>query len=314
MPKEQTLQTLDQQAIIPATTATVPEAGQQPTDGKGTITMKKLLKYDPNALDIARAMVAIISPDDAFLFGSRARGDWTNQSDIDVLTIAEQHRETRAKYQQALQTGQAMATEIYGRPVKIDLVRYNLQDFEYYRQARTHLTHSALKEGINMSGEATGYGNQYPDTEPNNWPDIEQRFTNYQRQILAAENNLEAGLGYEEVGFHFQRALENAMKGFLSYMDHEDGQDNAWIRSHSISDLPEVIRTFPEGQAALGTNDFTFLNDYAINIPYEGVQDPLPDEAEVLQRIMETVDNMMRFIEQDSGTELSRYQPPGPRT
>ena len=276
--------------------------------------MTKLLKYDPSALDIARAMVAIVSPDDAFLFGSRARGDWTDQSDIDVLTIAEQRHDTRAKYQQALQTGQAMAITIYGKPVKIDLVRYSLQDFQYYRQARTHLTHSALKEGISMGGEATGYGNQYPDTEPNNWPDIEQRFTNYQRQILAAENNLEAGLAYEEVGFHFQRSLENAMKGFLSYMDYDDGQDNAWMRSHSISDHQEVVRTFPEGQAALRANDFTFLNDYAINIPYEGVQDPLPDEAEVLLSIKETVDNMMRFIEQDSGTELSRYQPPGPRT
>ena len=276
--------------------------------------MTELLKYDPSALDIARAMVAIVSPQDAFLFGSRARGDWTDQSDIDVLTIAEQRQDTKTKYQQALRTGQAMAIRIYGRPVKIDLVRYNLQDFEHYRQARTHLTHSALKEGINLSGEATGYGNQYPDPEPNNWPDIEQRFTNYQRQILAAENNLEAGLGYEEVGFHFQRSLENAMQGFLSYMDYDDGQDNAWMHSHSISDLQEVVRTFPEGQAALGANDFTFLNDYAINIPYEGVQDPLPDEAEVLLNIMETVDNMMRFIEQDSGTGLPRYQSPGPRT
>ena len=280
-------------------------------DGR-TITMKKLLTYDPSALDIARAMVAIVSPDDAFLFGSRARGDWTDQSDIDVLTIAEQRHDTRVKYQQALQTGKAMAIEIYGRPVKIDLVRYSLRDFEYYRQARTHLTHSALQEGINMSGEATGYGNQYPDAEPNNWPDIEERFTNYQRQILAAENNLEAGLGYEEVAFHFQRSLENAMKGFLSYMDYGD-DENAWMHRHSVSELQEVVRTFPEGQAALGANDFTFLNDYAIEIPYEGVQDPLPDEAEVLLNIMETVENMMRFIERDSGTELSRYQPPGPR-
>ena len=274
--------------------------------------MKKMLTYHPSALDIARAMVAIVSPDDAFLFGSRARGDWTDQSDIDVLTIAEQRHDTRVKYQQALQTGRAMAIEIYGRPVKIDLVRYSLRDFEYYRQARTHLTHSALQEGVNMSGEATGCGNQYPDAEPNNWPDIEQRFTNYQRQILAAENNLEAGLGYEEVGFHFQRSLENAMKGFLSYMDYGD-DDNAWMHSHSVSELQEVVRTFPEGQAALGANDFTFLNHYAIEIPYEGVQDPLPDEAEVLLNIMDAAENMMRFIERDSGTELSRYQPPGRR-
>ena len=275
--------------------------------------MTELLTYDPRALDIARAMVAIVSPDDAFLFGSRARGNWTDRSDIDVLTIAEQRRDTRVKYRQAIQTGQAMAIEIYGRPVKIDLLRYTMQDFHYYRQAKTHLTYSALMEGINMSGGATGYGNQYPDIEPNNWPDIEQRFTNYQRQVLAAENNLEAGLGYEEVGFHFQRSLENAMKGFLSYMEYDDGEDNTWMRSHSISELQEVVRTFPEGQAALGPNDYTFLNDYAIEIPYEGVQEPLPDEAEVLLNIKETVDNMMRFIEQDSGTELPRYQPPGPR-
>ena len=75
------------------------------------------------------------------------------------------------------------------------------------------------------------------------------------------------------------------------------------MRNHSISELQEMVRTFPEGQAALGANDFTFLNDYAIEIPYEGVQDPLPDEAEVLLNIMETADNMMRFIEQDAGTE-----------
>ena len=44
--------------------------------------MSNLPPYDQRAFDIARAMVEIISPEDAFLFGSRARGDWNDTSDI----------------------------------------------------------------------------------------------------------------------------------------------------------------------------------------------------------------------------------------
>ena len=269
--------------------------------------------HDQRALDVARTMVRIISPEDAFLFGSRARGDWNDNSDIDVFTIEEPGVHTRTKYREALQAGRAKAQELYGHPVRIDLVRYSPEDFHHYRQARTHLACSALTEGINMDREPTGYGNEYEELEPNNWPDVEQRFTNYQRQILAAENNLEAGLGYEEVGFHFQRSLENAMKGFLAYMDYDDGLDNVWMRTHNINTLQDAVLKFPEGMGIIGTQDFSFLTAYAIEIPYQGVQDPLPDEASVLESIRETVSAMTRLIEEDSGHALPRYQPPGPR-
>ena len=48
--------------------------------------MSNLPPYDQRAFDIARAMVEIISPEDAFLFGSRARGDWNDTSDIALPT------------------------------------------------------------------------------------------------------------------------------------------------------------------------------------------------------------------------------------
>lgn len=269
--------------------------------------------HDARAITVAQAVRDVIYPIDIFLFGSRARGDWNDDSDIDIFTISESDAGTKEKYRRALQEGKAKVLEIYGRPLKIDLVRYSPADFHRYRQARTHLTYAALKDGITMNHEPVGQDDRYPDTPPNNWPDVEQRFTNYQRQMMAAEITLEAGLGYEEVVQHFQRSLENALEGFLAYMQYDDGQGNGWLRSHNIGILQDAVRTFADGQSILAGNDFSFLNEYAIDAPYEGVQEPLPDEAGVLAAIKATVSAMMEFIENDAGASLPRYTPPGRR-
>ena len=269
--------------------------------------------YDARAIAVARAVRDVIHPIDIFLFGSRARGDWNDDSDIDIFTISESDASTKEKYWLALQEGKAKALEIYGHPVKIDLVRYSPADFHRYRQARTHLTYAALKDGINMNHEPVGDGNHYPSIPPNNWPDVEQRFINYQRQVLLAEMALDAGLGYEEVGHNFQRSLENALKGFLAFVQYDDGQNNDWLRSHDIGILQDAMRTFADGQRILAGNDFSFLTEFAITAPYEGVQDPPPDEAGVLAAIKATVAAMMEFIENDAGAILPRYTPPGRR-
>ncbi len=269
--------------------------------------------YDAKAILVARTIKEIATPDDIFLFGSRARGDWDDASDIDVFTIADADPATKERHRRALKAGQSRAMELYGRPIKIDLVRYSPVDFERFRTARTHLTYHALKDGITMNCEPAAQSDRYPDVEPNNRPDVEQRFTNYQRQILAAESLLEQGLGYEEVGQQFQRCLENACKGLLAHLDYNDGAGNSWRRTHSIAVLQVAIRTFPNGQRILGDADFAFLDEYAIDAPYEGVQQPLPDEYQVLESIRATVGDMMAFIATDSGEPLPTYIPPGPR-
>ena len=269
--------------------------------------------YDERAIAVAQVVRDVIQPVDIFLFGSRARGDWREDSDIDIFTISESDAGTKEKYWLGLQAGKAKALEVYGHPVKIDLVRYNPADFHRYRQARTHLTYAALRDGINMNHEPTSDGGRYPHTPPNNWPDVEQRFINYQRQVMAAEVTLEAGLGYEEVGQHLQRCLENALKGFLAYMGYDDGQGNTWLRTHDIGALQQAVGTFADGRRILAGSDFSFLTEYAIDAPYEGVQEPPPDEARVLSAIKATVTAMMEFIENDAGARLPRYTPPGPR-
>lgn len=275
--------------------------------------MNSATNYDAKAILVARSVEEIAAPDDIFLFGSRARGDWDDASDIDIFTIADSEPATKERHRRALKAGQDRALEIYGHPVKIDLVRYSPADFERFRSARTHLTYHALKDGINMNCEPAAHSGRYPEVEPDNRPDVEQRFINYQRQILAAESLLEQGLGYEEVGQQFQRCLENAYKGFLAYLEYDDGAGNAWRRTHSLAALQVAIRTLPNGQRILGDADLAFLDEYTIDAPYEGVQEPLPDEYEVLESIRATVNAMMAFIATDSGQPLPTYTPPGPR-
>ena len=275
--------------------------------------MNSATNYDAKAILVARSVEKIAAPDDIFLFGSRARGDWDDASDIDIFTIADAEPATKERHRRALKAGQDRALEIYGHPVKIDLVRYSLADFERFRSARTHLTYHALKDGISMNCEPAAHSGRYPEVEPDNRPDVEQRFINYQRQILAAESLLEQGLGYEEVGQQFQRCLENAYKGFLAYLEYDDGAGNAWRRTHSLAALQVAIHTLPDGRRILGDADFAFLDEYAIDAPYEGIQEPLPDEYAVLGSIKATVGSMMAFIAADSGQPLPAYTPPGPR-
>ncbi len=85
--------------------------------------MKATATHDVKALEVARTMVLLIKPEDAFLFGPGAGGDWEESSDIDIFTIARQTAETRANYQYAKEADRAKALDLYIHPVKVDLVR-----------------------------------------------------------------------------------------------------------------------------------------------------------------------------------------------
>ena len=238
-------------------------------------------RYDRRTVPVVETIWDSIEPVDILRFGSRARGDWSNDSDIDILTIADAQPDTKLRNRQALLAGRAKAPAIYGHPVKIDLLRYSPADFEYCRQAKPHLTCSATRDGVSMISEAAGAGNRYEALEPNSWPEVGQRFTNYQRQVLDAENVLAAGLGYEEAGQQMQRGLENARKGFLADLEDDDGQCNEWQGSHEMGRRQNAALTFEAGRQVLGGNDFSIRTDYAVGIPYQGAQERPPDEAGV---------------------------------
>ena len=87
------------------------------------------LNPDPIALEIARETYDIHHPLAAILFGSRARGDHRDDSDIDVMVITPQRPAERY-----LNSAQAEITgrtpERYGREVPVQLVWLDLDEFQ----------------------------------------------------------------------------------------------------------------------------------------------------------------------------------------
>ena len=91
---------------------------------------------DPKAYAVARAVEAAIYPERVILFGSRARGDFDADSDIDLLII---HGLIPMNKQFLLTVALRAAKKEYGQKVDVDLFHMSEGAFYYGRCARNHI-------------------------------------------------------------------------------------------------------------------------------------------------------------------------------
>ena len=274
-------------------------------------------RHDPLALEVVRVMDEMLGPKDMLLFGSRCRGDWNENSDIDALAIMGDGHPGAERYRETLRAGRSKALELYGYAIGVDLAIYSEQQFQRMRKARTHIAWNAAREGISMRRRGENdYGNEYTEPEiPDNWPDIERRFLNAQRHLDDAELGLAIGISRESVGWQLQHGIENALKGFLAHMDHPEenpGRWDSWTRSHDMEKLQDLVNGYQEGRRMLQNGDFSELTQYAVKFQYDGIEHYL-DESEVYRTVNTTVERFMQYSEEDTGLELPRYQRGDPR-
>ena len=104
------------------------------------------VKYDTKALAVGRAVLSETAAQDVILFGSRARGDYREDSDIDLLLIHSSPKdyELRAKVKDS---AKATAAALYGSPVGVDLVWFSPEEFDRLRRSYNHVTAVATEEG-----------------------------------------------------------------------------------------------------------------------------------------------------------------------
>ena len=88
--------------------------------------------------------------------------------------------------------------------------------------------------------------------QPTNWPDIRTRFIAATRNIVSTTMLIEANGPQEDIGFHAQQAIENALKAWISALDYE------YRNIHDLGDLAAIIRRHqaendtPAGEACSG--------------------------------------------------------------
>ena len=235
---------------------------------------------DPRACAVARAVGEAVHPAKVILFGSRARGDFTPNSDIDLLIITDSDPVSQQTYQRTSAAAHRKVEELYGGSIDVDLVRMSEGAFHYGRRARNHVAGQAVRDGFDANGDKVTYDNP----EPTNLPDIRQRIANAERYLSDLEILIENPRSSQEtIGFHAQQALENALKGWISALDAE------YRNTHDLTKLTAIVRQHPAENDTSAGERLAWLTEYAVRYRYAGAEVVMDDRFELLAAVTETV-------------------------
>ena len=241
---------------------------------------------DPRACAVARAVEEAVHPDKVILFGSRARGDFRPDSDIDLLIVTGPGPVDQRAYQRTSAAAHRKVEEVYDQPMGVDLVHLSEDAFHYGRRARNHVAGQAVRDGFDANGDKVTYDNP----EPTNWPDIQQRIANAERELRVLNILVEGNADQEAIGFHAQQAIENALKGWISALDAD------YRNTHDLSKLVDIIRRHPQENDTPAGEQLTWLTNYAVKYRYEGAVVNMDDRFALLAGATETVQAIIARI------------------
>jgi predicted nucleotidyltransferase/HEPN domain-containing protein len=178
--------------------------------------------------EAVRRLVETLQPERIYLFGSRARGDASEESDYDLMVIGPDDGPPRREQERAAQR----VLRGLGAPVHV-MVRSS-SGFERDRAVVASFAATVAREGRLL------YGSPPPPRSVDPM-DAEARKAQLTREWLASgESDLrmaQAALGasppiVDGVVYHCQQAFEKALKGYLTW------RDRAFRKTH---ELPELI-------------------------------------------------------------------------
>ena len=94
--------------------------------------------------EMVQAIVDEVDPVQVILFGSRARGDEGERSDVDLIVLeAEPFGPTRSRHKELIKLYHAIARF----PVAADVLVYSHEDVAYWHDSLNHVLARALREG-----------------------------------------------------------------------------------------------------------------------------------------------------------------------
>ena len=241
---------------------------------------------DPKACAVARAVGEAVHPAKVILFGSRARGDFTPDSDIDLLIITGPGPVDQQAYQRTSAAARRTVEELYGDSIAVDLLRMSERAFHDGRRARNHVAGQAVRDGFEANGDKVTYDNP----QPTNWPDIRQRIANAERELGVLKILVEANAAQEAIGLHAQQALENALKGWISALDAD------YHNTHDLADLMAIVRQHPAENDTSAGERLAWLTEYAVRYRYAGAEVVMDDRFALLAATAETVEAILARI------------------
>ena len=104
-----------------------------------------MIQVTDEVLDqMVRAIVEAVDPEQVILFGSRARGDVREESDVDLVVVeSEPFGKTRSRRLEAVRLWRALS----GFLVPKDILVYSRDEVALWRDSLNHVLAQALREG-----------------------------------------------------------------------------------------------------------------------------------------------------------------------
>ncbi len=209
--------------------------------------------HDDRARQVAFAVQQSTGIDTVLLFGSRARGDFGRDSDIDLLVV---HSENRELASVCRHVAEAEARQLYGHHIPADVVMIAPSLFHTMRSGLNHIAAQAVREGITPMG----YTYQPPDGEEESEVDVAvleamerclhaRRYHTLMRYVVEGAQRDQAGefdvadpLDVElSFGDAAQGALEHALKAVIAVNGEE------YTHTHDLRVLERKVRELVPG-------------------------------------------------------------------
>ncbi len=248
---------------------------------------------DARALHVAQALRDAIDAECVILFGSRARGDWTERSDIDLMIIDLDLSELKRQMGEIQRTARELAHLAYQDHVDIDFV-YVTRD-EYERKSvhtLNHVARFARREGIILPRNP----DDFPDSDAPD--DADHCDEPMERQLRIADANthyramhtmMDAGLTDKVAAYNAHQVLEHAMKALIS------AQGREYRHTHELGLLLGDIRGNDPHLDLRPRSDLHQLNNFAGATRYGPLLTPISDYTDMANRV---TDDLIRIYDE----------------
>ena len=251
---------------------------------------------DPDAVAVAWSVYERVRPSQAYLFGSRARGNYDHHSDIDIAIITAEPVPEHLRLTIDRIAERAAATLHPGSPAT-DVSFLTIGEFRSGRVKKNTLANSVAKEGkLIMNGDAAGHDAEFEE-EAVNWDDVDARVKSAQEAVVSIEILAGSGRPLEGmIGYAAQQALEHAYKALIAA--HGEVYPTSGRDGHNLRILANRVQeVMGEDFIVPGLNWWT-LTAYAGSGRYVDDQPPLGDRERLHAEISAAVDDIIGHIPQ----------------
>ena len=243
--------------------------------------------------DLLDPVVEHFHPQRVILFGSRARGEATRDSNVDLLVIVDNDTPPEKLTWKA-------GNEAHRSSRAADVFPMRAADFERDRGVANTLASEADIDGVVVYGSPKGSSMKRADPRAR-WEAVEGWLDAAGADRKAAEMCIPAGPALAGVvAFHCQQAVEKLLKGFLTLADKRGGKTHSLTRlgTTAAASFPEITDLVA---AAKAWSDWAFEFRYPAE---RGGRKPPPDEDE-LRRALNVIDALAAHL------RAAKPEPPG---